>query len=94
MAESAEVIDWEALGRTTNLEEVVPYIPPKRVIELVGVKRAVELIGLPNVLNAIDKDEALERLLTEMPPERVQVIQEKVNRKRGQVGNGPEHPRE
>src|SRR5262249_45375517 len=42
MATTTGVIDWEALGKTTNLGEVVRFLPPERVIQELGVERAIQ----------------------------------------------------
>lgn len=51
MASSTGIIDWEALGKTTNLGEVVRFLPPQTVIDELGVQRAIEVIGLQRVID-------------------------------------------
>ncbi len=74
-------IDWEKVGKYTNLEEVVPFIPleriiqlvgPKQVIEQIGPKQIIEQLGLPRVIEASGEEKLLDELLKHLSPEQLQ----------------------
>jgi hypothetical protein len=75
------IIDWEALGKTTNLDEVVRFLPPERVIQVLGVRRAVEavglpkvieVVGLPRVIETVGPEKVLDELLAQVPADQLQ----------------------
>jgi hypothetical protein len=57
------IIDWEEVGKNTNLDDVVRVIPPERVIEILGLDRVIEVSGAEKVL---------EKLLAHVPAEQLQ----------------------
>lgn len=73
MAASRSIIDWEALGRTTNLEEAVRFLPPERVIEVLGLGCVVETVGA---------DKMLDELLARIPAEQLQEMLRRKQEKR------------
>jgi hypothetical protein len=84
------IIDWEALGKTTDLYEVIRILPPEGVIQVLGVQRAVEAIGLPKVIEAVGLPKVIEavgpeKLLAELsarvPREQLQEMLQRLPRK-------------
>jgi hypothetical protein len=65
-------IDWEAVGKYANLDEVVRVIPPERVIQLLGVDRAVQAVGLDRVIESSGAEKVLDELLKHLSPEQLQ----------------------
>ena len=57
---STSIIDWEAVGKVANLDEVVRLLPPEHVIQVLGVDRAVGVIGLPRVIEAVSLPRVIE----------------------------------
>jgi hypothetical protein len=66
------IIDWEAVGKNTNLDEVVRVLPPERVIEILGLDRVIEVSGAEKVLNELLARIPLDELLARIPAEQLQ----------------------
>jgi len=62
-AKDRPIIDWEAVGKIANLEEVLRLIPPGRVIAN---------LGLAQIIAASDKEKVLKELLEQVSPEQFQ----------------------
>ncbi len=67
MAGTKGVIDWEKLSKYEDLGEVIPFLPPERVIERLGVAKAVAALGVARVINEV----GLARVISEVGLARV-----------------------
>jgi hypothetical protein len=72
-AKDRPIIDWEALGKITNLEEALPFIPPDRVIAN---------LGWAQIIAASDKEKVLKELLEQVPPEQFQEMLSHLQKKK------------
>jgi hypothetical protein len=71
---SQSVIDWEAVSKVYNLEDIVPYIPPEKIIQRLGVKEAIKVIGRDAVIKTLGEKELLVELLGRFPKKEVEEI--------------------
>ena len=68
MVKTTGVIDWEEVGKTTNLAEVIRFLPPEIVIETLATKGEQQLLNA--VLTCIPRDRLLEMLKQAEPQEK------------------------
>jgi hypothetical protein len=80
---SGPKLDWEAIGKITDLGEVLNHLPPERVIERFGVERAIQVIGLerlvgivglPRLIEAVGREKVMDELVRTMSEEQLQTL--------------------
>jgi hypothetical protein len=74
------IIDWEALGEITNLEEVLPFIPSDRVVAVIGRERLIETMGLAQIIEASETEKLVDAL-KHLPPEQFQEMLHRLQQK-------------
>jgi hypothetical protein len=76
MKNAGSIIDWEAVGRTTDLAGAVKALPPERVIAAVGIPQAIEVIGLSKVIETVGAPKVLAEMSTEQLQEELRKRQQ------------------
>lgn len=46
MASTTGIIDRDAVDKVENLDQVIRFLPPERIIQVLGVERVLEVINL------------------------------------------------
>lgn len=85
-------LEWEKVGKHVDLAEVIPFLPPERIVQVMGIERAIEAIGLPRVIETVGLDRVIEtvgaekllqNLLAHVPAEQVQEMLRRAQHKAG-----------
>ncbi len=86
MAKTKEIINWEAVARTgEDVVEIVRYIPPEQVIEVMGLDKVIEAAGTDKVIKAVGPEKTLDALLAQVSQEQLQ----EMLKRRQQQGDPP-----
>ncbi len=63
MAKTKGIIDWEAVAGTgEDVVEIVRYLPPEQVIEVLGTQKAIEVIGTSKVIEVLGTQRAIDAI--------------------------------
>jgi hypothetical protein len=57
---SSGIIDWEAVGKIANLDEVVRILPPERIVQVLGAERIIQVLGVARAVQVIGLDRVVE----------------------------------